>query len=268
MTQPLLLPAITAYEATDGCVNWQGKCAQDSDELTAFLQGPVAARLQDVEGGNALHEHLRGLSLTGMGQETLAEVLAAEVPETRDWAAGEALAEAILEAHHDVELPWNNERDKRNPFASLPGADIVGFQRDGNSHRLALGEVKCSSEAKWPPQVMYGKSGMTHQLEALVCELGTIYQLLLWLLPRVKETKYEPAYSSACTRYLNSGRRDLALYGILVRDQEARELDLKARGHHLASCLNAPTCCHLIAIYLPWSITQLPQAVTSQGGAT
>ncbi len=67
-----------------------------------------------------------------MGQAALEEVLSAEVPETRDWAAGEALAEAVLEAHHDVVLPWNIERDKRNPFASLPGAGIVGFQRDGD----------------------------------------------------------------------------------------------------------------------------------------
>ena len=84
----------------------------------AFLQGPVAARLHDAAGHDALTEHLRGLSLTGMGQDALEEVLAAEVPEARDWAAGEALAEAVLEAQHDVVLPWNTERDKRNPFAS------------------------------------------------------------------------------------------------------------------------------------------------------
>lgn len=260
-------PSDVAYQSTEGCVAWQGECAQDGDELTAFLQGPVAARLQDAEGGEALHEHLRGLSLTGMGQETLAAVLAAEVPETRDWAAGEALAEAVLEAHHKVELPWNNERDKRNPFASLPGADIVGFQRDGDSHRLALGEVKCSSEAKWPPQVMYGRSGMIHQLEALASDLGTIYQLLLWLLPRVKSTQYQAAFNAACTRYLNSGQRDLALFGILVRDQEAREKDLKARGQSMAGTLSMPTCCRLVAIYLPWPIAQLPQAVIGPGGA-
>lgn len=103
------------------------------DELNAFLQGRVAARLNDSEGGEALTGHLRGLSLTGMGQAALEEVLAAEAPETRDWAAGEALAEAVLEAHHDVVLPWNTERDKRNPCFPLPGADIVGFQRDDGS---------------------------------------------------------------------------------------------------------------------------------------
>lgn len=257
----------TAYQSAQGCVSWRGERAREGNELNAFLQGPVAARLNDSEGGEAFTGHLRGLSLTGMGQAALEEVLAAEVPETRDWAAGEALAEAVLEANHDVVLPWNTERDKRNPFASLPGADIVGFQRDGDSHRLALGEVKSSSEAKSPPQVMSGRSGgLTHQIDNLASNLGTICQLLKWLLPRVKQTVHEPAFNAACTRFFNSERRDLALFGILVRDQEVRESDLQTRGQQLADRLQAPTHCHLIALYLPWPIAQLPQAI-GQGGA-
>lgn len=264
---PLSLPSQSAYGSTQGCVVWEGESASDCAELTAFMQGPVAARLHDTEGSEMLHEHLRGLSLTGMGQDILEEVLAAEVPETRDWAAGEALAEAVLEAHYEVELPWNNERDKRNPFASLPGADIVGFQRDGDSHRLALGEVKCSSEAQWPPQVMSGRSGgLGHQIDNLATNLGTIYQLLRWLLPRVKGTEYEGAFNAACTRYVNSGRRDLALFGILVRDTEPREADLRVRGVSLASSLASPTRCCLVALYLPWPIAQLPQEI-GQGGS-
>lgn len=255
----------TLYQSADGCISWQGDCAQAGDALNGFLQGPVAARLNDTEGSEALSEHLRGLSLTGMGQDALQAVLDAELPETRAWAAGEALAEAVLQEQHDVVLPWNNERDKRNPFASLPGADIVGFQRDGESHRLALGEVKCSAEAKWPPQVMTGRSGMIHQLETLASNLGTLCQLLKWLLPRVKHTQHEAAFNVACSRYFNSGNRDLALFGILVRDQEVREADLCARGKALAGHLHDPTRCRLIALYLPWPIEQLP-AVITQGG--
>lgn len=62
----------------------------------------MAARLNDTTGHDALTEHLDGLSLTGMGHDSLEEVLAAEVLETRDWAADEALAEAVLEAQHDA----------------------------------------------------------------------------------------------------------------------------------------------------------------------
>lgn len=188
------------------------------------------------------------------------------MPETRDWAVGEAIAEAVLEAQHDVVLPWNTERDKRNPFASLPGADIVGFQRDGNSYCLALGEVKCSYEAKWPPQVMSGRSGMIHQLETLAYRLGAIYQLLQWLLPRVKNSVHEAAFNVACERYFNSEKRDLALFGILVRDQLVDEKDLRVRGIRLASRLQNPTRCRLIALYLPWPIAQLPKII-GQGGS-
>ncbi len=257
---------LAAYQSGQDCVSWQGHCAQEGDAFDAFLQGPVAARLHDVAVHDALAEHLRGLSLTGMGQEALEEVLAAEVLEARDWAAGEALAEAVLEAQHDVVLPWNTERDKRNPFASLPGADIVGFQRDGESHRLALGEVKCSSEIQSPPQVMSGRSGMTHQLETLASNLATLCQLLTWLLPRVKGTGHETAFNNACTRYFNSGKRDLVLFGVLIRDQTVRETDLQARGRSLAGRLQAPSCCHLLALYLPWPIAQLPERVGHGGG--
>lgn len=255
-----------AYQSGQDCVSWQGHCAQQDDAFDAFLQGEVAARLNDAEGHAEFTEHLRGLSLTGMGQEALEEVLAAEVPEARDWAVGEALAEAVLEAQHDVVLPWNTERDKRNPFASLPGADIVGFQRDGDSHRLALGEVKCSSEAQSPPQVMSGRSGMTHQLDTLASNLATLCQLLKWLLPRVKGTEHETAFNNACTRYFNSANRDLVLFGVLIRDQAVRETDLQARGRTLAGRLQAPSCCRLLALYLPWPIAQLPARVGQGGG--
>lgn len=256
----------TAYQSTKGCVSWRGECASEGDDLDAFLQGPVAARLNDAEGHEVFTDHLRGLSLTGMGHAALEEVLAAEEPEIRDWAAGEALAEAVLEADYDVVLPWNTERDKRNPFASLPGADIVGFQRDDGSFKLALGEVKCSSQAKSPPEVMNGRSGLRHQIDNLAHNLSTICQLLKWLLPRVKGTPHEAAFNAVCTRYFNSGMRDLSLFGVLVRDQAPKETDLQARGRQLAGHLQTPTACNLIALYLPWPIAQLPQAV-GQGGA-
>lgn len=260
-------PAQVVYQSSHGCASWQGERAATGDSLDIFLRGPVAERLNDTQGGAELRSHLRGLSLTGMGQDALDEILAADVPEERDWAAGEALAEAILEEHYNVVLPWNTERDKRNPFASLPGADIIGFQRDGDSHRLALGEVKCSSEEKSPPQVMSGRSrGIGHQLDTLASNLGTICQLLKWLLPRVKGTAHEGSFNTSCERYFNSRRRDVALFGILIRDKEAKVTDLEARGIELGNCLQIPSRCHLLAIYLPWPISQLPSAV-QQGGA-
>ena len=251
----------TAFYSKNGSISWEGKVAIDGEEFISFLQGPVASRLNDEEGKQTFTDHLHSLSLTGMGQKALEEVLRAEVPEMRDWAAGEALAEAVLESDHNVIFPWNMERDKRNSNASLPGADIVGLQQDVDSFRLAVGEVKSSSEYKSPPQVLYGKSGMIHQLERLAENLEMIYQLINWLFHRVEGTEHESAFRIACTRYFNSSRRDLALFGILVRDQEPRESDLESRGSALAGILNVPTQCFLIALYLPWSLAQLPKVI-------
>lgn len=261
-------PSQIAYQSNLGRVSWAGHSAQNDKELNDFLVGPVAARLNDSAASEEMRNHLRGLSLTGMGQAALEEVLAAEVSEERDWAAAEALAEAVLTEDHDVVLPWNTERDKRNPFASLPGADVVGFQRDGGSFRFAFGEVKCSAEEKWPPQVMSGRSGrMGHQIDAVASNLETICQLLKWLLPRVKGTGHEAAFNQASTRYFNSQRRDVVLFGVLVRDKAAREDDLRARGRSLGGRLQAPTVCRLLALYLPWPIGHLPAAIRAGGAA-
>ncbi|EMK9533246.1 hypothetical protein ABNA15_004568 [Escherichia coli] len=222
------------YKSEQGCVSWQGHCVQKDCVFNDFLQGPVAARLNDTTDHDALTEHLRELSLTGMGHDSLEEVLAAEVPETRDCAVGKALAEAVLEALHDVVLPWYTECGKRNPFASLPDANIVGFQRDDESHQLSLGEVKCSSATLSPPQLISGRSSMTHQLDTLASNLANLCLLLKWLLSWGKSTEHETAFNNACTRYFNSGNRDLVLFGILIRDQSVNETDLRARCRSLA----------------------------------
>jgi hypothetical protein len=115
---------------------------------------------------------------------------------------------------------------------------------------------------------MSGRSGgIGHQIDALASDLGIICQLLKWLLPRVKGTEHEAAFNQACTRYFNSQRRDVALFGVLVRDQAAREDDLRARGSSLGQRLQSPTVCRLIALYLPWPISQLPAVIRAGGAA-
>ena len=154
------------------------------------------------------------------------------------------------------------ERDKRNAKASLPGADLVGFVVNGTDARLVLGEVKTSTEKKYPPQVMSGRSGhIGHQIDNLANNLGTVTQLLKWLYYRCKNTEFETLYNTSAILYFNSGNNAVSLYGVLIRDTEANELDLKARGTALSSALNIPTSCHLLALHLPCKITELPEKV-------
>lgn len=156
------------YNGSHNYVSWQGLSLRDGNALNGFMRKEVANRLNDTPGRDEFHSHLRGLALTGMGKDSLEAVLNAGIPEERDWAVGEALAEALLIRSHGVVFPWNMARDKRNARGSLPGADIVGFLPLDSSFRLALGEVKTSCEDKYPPQVMSGRSGhLGHQIDNL-----------------------------------------------------------------------------------------------------
>lgn len=256
----MTLPFVnTIYTNAKDQVSWKGLTFNNSEDFSEFLQKEVADRLKDMSARDEFHSHLRGLALTGMGKDNLEEVLNAEIPEDRTWAVGEALAEALLIHLYGVIFPWNMKRDQRNAKASLPGADIVGFFPLGSEFRLALGEVKTSGEEKYPPQIMSSRSGhMGHQIDNLANNISTIYQLLYWLLPRVKGTEYETAYNKAVTLYLNSEKRAASLFGILIRDTEPIELDLSVRGNHLGNSVVNPTFCELIAVYLPCKISDLP----------
>ena len=255
-----------SYEAQDRQVSWRGVSMADGDSFDSFMTNDVASRLHDEEGTIEFEAHLRGLANTGFERDNLNEILAAEIPEVRDWAIGEAMAEAYLGREYDITWPWNMERDKRTPKASLPGADLVGFEVNGDNVRLALGEVKSSSEDRYPPQLMSGRSGhMGHQIDDLATNLSLIYQLFKWLWVRCKNTEHETSFNAAITVYLSSGNRAVTLFGVLVRDTQPNELDLKARGKTLAGRIQDPTTCKLVAIYLPCAISDLQEHVSGGG---
>lgn len=254
----------TAYSNTHDATSWDGIRIADGAKFNDFMTNEVASRLHDEAGKADFTSHLNSLASTGFAQDSLQAILEAEHPEERDWAVGEALAEAWLSREHRVVWPWNMERDKRTPQASLPGADLVGFVIQGNETRLALGEVKCSSDSHAPPNVMTGRNGMTHQLESLATDMGLLYTLIRWLLPRCRGNDAEPHFNAAIGLLLRSGNKAMTLFGVLVRDTQPDERDLRNRGQHLGGIVKAPAGCHLLALYLPCSIASLPDRV--QGG--
>lgn len=247
------------YETQDRQVSWQGISMASGDEFDSFITDDVASRLHDKEAKDEFKAYLRDLASTGFAIDSLDKILSAEIPEERDWAVGEAMAEAYLTRNHDVTWPWNMTRDARIPKASLPGADLIGFEIKGEDVRLVLGEAKSSREKKYPPQVMNGRDGhIGPQLDNLAGNLGLICQLLHWLLFRCKGNEHEVSFNAAIGLYLKSGNKAVSLFGILIRDTEPNELDLQARGRSLANMLQTPTTCQLIAVYLPCKIASLP----------
>ncbi|MDD2466752.1 MAG: hypothetical protein PHI97_22365 [Desulfobulbus sp.] len=252
------------YLGNDGQVIWHGKSVDDQGEFNAYLSGPARSRLFD-EGQRTQYEaDLRALATTEMASDTITRLLASE-PVKEPWEVGEALAECLLEEERGIKFPWNTERDKRTPKASLPGADVVGLMEDGEEALLVLGEVKTSSDANNPPQVMAGKSGMIHQLDNLATDISVHNCLLKWLHPRCKDTDFWPLYEKAAKRYLASGGRAIKLVGMLMRDTAPNELDLKNRAKDLATKVSAPTEVELDAWYFPTPIEDWPVVV--QGGA-
>ena len=257
--------SIVEYESHNHQVSWCGVSMADGDVFNTFLTNDVASRLNDKEGSVSFEAHLRSLPSTGFSRDSLDDILSVPISEARGWVIGEAIAEAYLSRKHKITWPWNMARDKRNPKASLAGADLIGFRGSGEEARLVLGEVKTSSDTNAPPGVMNGRSGMTHQIDKLANNLSLIYQILQWLYFRCKDTEHQESFDTAISFLLNSGGKDIALFGVLIRDTQPNELDIQASGKTLAGTLQAPTTCHLTAIYLPCGITDLLSRVSGGG---
>lgn len=260
------LPASTVYAGAHGAVVWEGYAVSDEEAVTAFLRGPVAARAQDSSAEESFEDELQALATTGMGTEFLARFLAA-LPKEKIWEIGEAFAEAVLaeDDNRDVIWPWNELRDRRTPQASLPGADLVGFCRDESGFCLLFGEVKTSADAGVPPKVMYGRSGMTWQLESNATRLDIHHSLLRWLRWRCQSAELKTVYQQAVGRYLNSSGRDLLIVGVLVRDTPSNEKDIESRARYLAGRVAAPTRVEVYAWYLPLPVADWATVV--EGGA-
>jgi hypothetical protein len=251
------LASETCYHCTEGSAQGTGCVVRDGERFTHYLRNRVRARVEDEEQHDPFASELRDMATTGMSTEFVEKLLQA-VPEEKSWAIGEALAECVLEDEDEREIcwPWNSVRDRRTPRASLPGADLVGFCREGEEVFLLFGEVKTSSDSKSPPQVMNGSGGMAWQLEEEATRLDIQHSLLKWLRCRCTSPEHQNLYYAAVKKYVLSMGKEILLVGLLLRDTEPNELDVKSRTAYLAQKLCDPTRVELHAWYLPFPIRE------------
>ena len=219
------------------------------EELDAALHGPVAAVLFDDEGRADIEEILRGIVDTAFEQDGLRRVLA-EPERIEDWRVGEAIAETWLIDHRDCRFPWPDGRDERKRGSSLPGADLVGLHADAQGDCLAFGEVKTSSEARYPPGTMYGPTGLKQQLEDLRDSTSIRDDLFKYLGYRAKGAAWLQRFRRAGKRYLVN-KSDVRLFGFLVRDVSPHKDDVRVRVESLGKGCPDGTRIELIALYLP-----------------
>jgi len=244
-------------------LSWQGNRVTDETKFRAYLAASVRSRLHDAEERDRFVADMRALVSSDMETSVLEALLLSE-PEKEPWEVGEAIAECVL-ADAGAKWPSHTDRDKRTPKASLPGADIVGFIGEGEDVRIALGEVKTSGQLESPPSVMTGRSGMIHQLDDLARRVDIHHCLIKWLRPRCVNTPLWPLFQAGVRRYLASGGRDIALFGLLMRDTQPNQLDLENRAAALAGSISSPTVVMLAAWYLPLPIDRWVEAVGRAG---
>ena len=164
---------------------------------------------------------------------------------------GEAIAISYLDSHGGCYFPWPSVRDKRNPNASLPGADLLGLYSDQNEYCFLFGEVKTSMQNKSPPGVMRGDKGMTHQLTFLKNSKETKEQLITYLAHRAESSDWKNGFRTAFSRY-QTNENDYKFTGVLIRDCNPNSNDLK-------SCLDILTSNNgsakieikLLGLYIP-----------------
>jgi hypothetical protein len=237
-------------------VEWQGYNVNNNHIYQTFMQNDVRDRLNDTDGQAIVESHLRPLASTGFETDNLNALLNAVVQEERDWAVGESFSEAILEKQIGAVFPWNHSRDLRNENASLPGADIIGLIHDDGLFKLLFGEVKTSVQKQYPPNVLYGRDGMIHQLETIGTNSTRLITLIKWLLFRCKDTPFEDSFNEALQYLIANANKGLYLVGILVRPNiSANEDDLRNRGISLGDTFNGTSTKILLqAYYLPHSL--------------
>ena len=216
-----------------------GMCIQgisySEDDLNQSAQ-IVADICFDSLGKKDFEKYLLSLSDTGFRQ------INAVSPTIRDWQVGEGLAEAYLTAHFSCFFPWSNNRDLKNPNSSLTGADMVGFHQG----EFAFGEVKTSTEQKYPPQVTSKKGdGLNDQLKKLCHDHDGRWALVQYLFHRVKSTT---EYQRACIAYLRNNQ-SFYIFGVLVRDVDAKINDWDYLKKHLK--VHGQNRVSLVALYLP-----------------
>lgn len=253
-----MLKHVVRYSDARDRTSWRGRHVPDEDHFVTFLNDRVRPRLEDDDHGRMIAADLEALATTDFGHQFLQELLDAE-DAPLSWEIGEALAETLLEEEHGVVWPWNTNRDKRAPKASLPGKDLIGFiMRDG-SPTFLFGEVKTSSDVNCPPNVMYGDKGMPTQLVETTTSRRLQRTLIDWLHPRCKGTENWDMFEGAATKFLASSGTDIVLWGVLVRDTPPNEADLRTRGRYLGNQILA-TEVQLDAWYFPVPVAEWPDS--------
>lgn len=235
--------------------------SHSQQEMEDALCSEVYDKLFDIQEHS---EIVNSLSDTGFDKAIIMEQLfPAEYKE--DWEIGEAYAQAYAEANLQANIPWGISRDIKKPKSSLPGADIVGLYQQDEETYFLFGEIKTSSQNKYPPSVMHGEHGLKKQLEDLCEDKKTTDKLVQYLANRLKNSELWSKFSNAFVHYMASEGKKVHILGVLVRDVKPKEEDFSTRAKKLEKFVVDGRTIELVGIYVPInSVEKFPQIVLEE----
>ncbi|MBA4537051.1 hypothetical protein H1Z61_07795 [Bacillus aquiflavi] len=244
-----MLKRVYIKEAQDETVFFQGILFLEN-KFVEYVGDRVKNRFLDTDWTSELVERAKeALQDTGFDISNLEEILSNNEEED-NWRIGECLAECVLEDHFSAQFHYNNSRDAKNPNGNDTGADLVGLYSDDQDVIFLFGEVKTSYDTNTPPQVLYGKSGMINQLEALRDEESKRSSLVRWIWSKAvakNGSDFHEKCALALRNYLVN--KKLKLVGVLVRDTDVNKKDLYSRAKALNDNITDGIQIELISIY-------------------
>jgi hypothetical protein len=218
------------------------------DSFGDYLRCNVKPKFDDADWNDMLSKET--VELTGFSADNFVEIF-----ENREmineWRMGELVAECVLEDQYKVRFYYNYSRDSKNLRSNQTGADLVGFCDIDNDVCFLFGEVKTSYDPNTPPNVLYGKSGMIYQLESLKNIKEKRHDLVKWIAGKalIIDGAFKEEYGKAMKSYISSGCNKVNLVGVLVRDTEPDERDIKSRAKALSENLPSNMKLKIVSLY-------------------
>jgi hypothetical protein len=208
---------------------------------------------------------------TEFEKRTLEEIFTINPDKIPKWRIGEALGEFFLQEHFKIRFWHNQLRDLRNPDCSPGGADLLGFVGVDQEIIFVFGETKTSEDENSPPQVLYGRTGLRRQIVELRNNERKRNSLIRYLAFKVKplpvNVPFRKDFDSALETYIKSGKKRMHIMGLLVRDTECNENDLRPLFENYEHDVDEPVILTLIGLYIPLEMEEW-KSVIGKGGAT
>lgn len=267
------------YEYNDICYSYEGY-EFEYEEIELEYSNKVKNFLVDKDETEKFKEDLTGL-LKKIGffsnEQLLIDLRALNKKpfmNFSDWRIGEAFAHVILEEHFNVRFYWNEKRDARNPNGNKTGADLVGFIEIDDNVLFLFGEVKTSSENKYPPQVMTSQDGMEEQLIDLIKNCEKRRFLIQYLSNKTRSLDdshpFKKDYKKALENYYSKfsyTNTNFQIIGVLVRHNvNSNEKDV-SKSYKKVKSLISKAGLKLIALYLPITMEDFKSLIQKEGAS-